>query len=256
MQIDTAYAGAPVISGPALASAVGGTVQERFDAPLGPSTSKPLAEFAERNQCTSYTAGCKKKVETAGGVQEERAFLWQCDAIELATKAGYRGMRRLAAEVVMGSAEAAPHILTIDYLRDVSPCVFWKMQTLEMPRGVRNAWLSTQFQMQPLKLHAGAPVVTVYVQDTPYQLLVDTGAPFACMLFKPPPAGASARKGIQDARGKGVPAASLTKTVRIGRRSFSVPVLYSSAGGPDGLLGLRILEQLDVYLGTDTIGFA
>ena len=189
-------------------------------------------------------------------MQDERAFLWQCDGLQLATNAGYRGMRRLTADVIMGSSEPMPHMLTIDYLRDMSPCVFWKMKTLEVPRGVRHAWVWTQFKTQPLELHAGAPIVTVHVDGKAYRLILDTGAPFACMLFRSPPTKAKAHNHVYDARGKGMTTASLQQTVQIGKRSFLAPVLYSPGSGPDGLLGLQILKQLDVYLGTDVVGFA
>lgn len=262
MQVDTGFAGAPVVSGPCLLATGSGSVSERFDAAARAKASarsaQALGDFAREQQCTSYTAGCRTTAATAAGTQARRSELWQCDPLELQTRGGFQRLRRIPGEVVMGSTEPSPHMLTIDYLRDVAPCVFWMRQgVLEVPRGVRAAWVWAQFSTQPLELRAGAPLVRARVDGQKYKLVLDTGASVAVMLFgaaAPAPGTAAVH---HDTHGKAVPSKEVERTVTIDglKREWRVPVLHAPAAHIEGLIGLAILRDLDVYLGTDAVGF-
>jgi hypothetical protein len=131
----TGYAGAPVLNARLLQLRGNRSVDHalRRIATAGTSQEesyRQLMRFAEENHCTDYTSGCLQRLMGIGASSESSSDMLLCPPIELVSRAGGGYVCPKAAtplplaDVLMTNHEmASPHLLTLDYLMHLSPCL-------------------------------------------------------------------------------------------------------------------------------------
>jgi len=198
-QLDTGYAGPPVISlfllgaGEMVAQKCmhWTGIEERFKHALDVAQSIPASERVRtsaaaiaNSSCESYTSGCTMRLVSIGDVSEQQADMLLCGPLEF--NDAYRRLlspraqtaRPQADVVVTNALHGAPHIVTADYIFQVSPCCLW------MNRGVWETCMNTlrlgsiaqSFCTFALRLVGGAPVMDVHVLGVRLVCTIDTGA--------------------------------------------------------------------------------
>ena len=263
-QMDTGYSGAPLVSGTFLSSTPSsGSPLERYEHALRHrSTRSSLSDFVAKEQCSTYSGGCKTTVQTASGVSDSHSRLWMCGCIQMQTEDGHFScVRRRSADVLVAKEDAPCHLLSFDYMRDVSPSVLWMRDKVwEVCRGVRATWLRSVFHIEKMHLHNGVPCISAMVAGSLRRLILDTGGGFAILLNRSHSSGIAltGKKVHHWSVGGGGFCGELGEaSVHVSRTTFdSVPVVVSSKtmSGVDGLVGLGLLRCLDIYIGHKHIG--
>lgn len=266
--IDTAYAGAPVVSTSYLSvqSQCGGindvqTHYLRCMASLkGEITNddrhRAVRTLVHSGVCRSFTSGCTQRLMGIGATQESQSDMLLCPAI------GIGGTHDMTSDVLMTHPlRGGIHILTTDYLLHRSPCV--------LRPGTGRVYFGTNvgrhtFEFHPAKLVGGAFVVPMRVGDDILEIVVDTGA--AAALSLAPSAVArlrscrtlSKRAYQSGVNGERVCSDVLEADVWIGRfHPGRVEVFANSREihGCDGYAGMGLLRAFDLWLQPDAIGF-
>ena len=274
--IDTAYAGAPVLSTSYLAvqSTCGGgafaasSTSERYARcvrALRHEVSEPQRHAAvdallRGGRCRAYTSGCTMRLMGIGETTEAQADMLLCPALR--PQDGY------ASDVlVTHPLRGSVHILTCDYLLHRAPCV------LRPGAGVLHVRLSLlaqlalrpTFHFVPVRFVGGAFCVVLEVGGTPLHVVVDTGAAAALSLGKgaaaklkactrPAPARRATQSGVH---GERVCSDVLTARVRLGALDLGDVEVFANATeveGADGYAGLGLLRALDLWLEPHTLG--
>jgi len=280
-QVDTGYSGPPVVSPRFLAaeaqlgkgrrSDVGAHFKaclEAMEALRAEETfvSSCVSEFVASN-CTQYTGGCHVKTQTISSTSMRHSDLVTCGCIHLtsgtrqvcATQKGAKG-----ADAILLSDISGPHILTMDYLLRVSPCVLWlRSERLELCRGVRGRFLQSKFHMRRLVLNRGSPLVTVRVGGARLSCVLDTGAGLSVSVTREKlEAMMRHKKTMKRITQVGVDAEEVcsdlvVSTVALaGKRFRDVPVAVTDVRGDgvDGYIGLGLLRCFDLMITRSAIG--
>lgn len=209
MQIDTGYAGPPVLSlsyaGLLERSSAAATVQAEYKRAVSASAASTSAsqrrafEGALRSgRCVKYTSGCTMRLMGIGSVVDQQADLMLCHSVSLEPIAEDGGDddreswvdvgaedRPRAQVFVTHSLPRNPHIATCDFLFHMGGALLrpHEEKVLLGPGLLRHATSeggggdASPFLTCPMELAGGAPVVRLHLDDVQVRLTVDTGAP-------------------------------------------------------------------------------
>jgi hypothetical protein len=187
--LDTGYAGPPVLSINYLASAssYSNDPTREFKNAMRQMTEKrlsvdeetrALASFVASSRCVSYTSGCTMRLMSIGGVQEQQAYLFLCDALQFKTVSGRYLAPRKSDIVVTHALPETINILTCDYLTQMAPCLLsMKKETLSVQMdAAQYAALLPTFTMFEFRQNGGAFVASFFLSSLEFHLTIDTGA--------------------------------------------------------------------------------
>ena len=268
--VDTAYAGAPVVSMSYLAAGSNafdpGSVETRYRRAMHAlrhevtedARHAALRGLLAQGACRSYTSGCTMRLMGIGTTNEAQADMLLCPPVLPGSHA------HVDADVlVTHPLHGSVHILTCDFLLHRAPAVLRpRAGTLEL--GVHDPLRRHGFEMHPARFVGGAFVVAMTVGDAPLQIVVDTGAAAALSLGasaarKLRTCAATARRATQTGvHREKVCSDVLTARVRVGSLDVGEVEVFATAGevqGADGYAGMGLLRSVDLWLQPDAIGF-
>lgn len=272
--IDTAYAGAPVLSTSFLSVQRaclrgGGGVRARAarclralrtDVTEDARQDAVTQELLQRTQCRAFTSGCTMKLMGIGTTVETQADMLLCPALRLAGRGDVDAVQ--ADVLVTNPLRGSMHILTVDYLLHRAPA------TLLLSRGAlvfHDDWSAPFFTHVPAETVGGAFVVSVDVGGTPLRVVLDTGAG-APLSLSAAAARRVARLRVPDARahttqvgvnGERVCSDLRAAQVRVaGIDLGEVAVLVNDTPiqGADGYAGMGLLRALDMRFVPGSVG--
>lgn len=275
--LDTAYAGAPVLSTSYLSillerEACRGSVQTRYRRALKTLHEKVTASqrhaavdaLLANTSCRAFVSGCTQRLMGIGETTELHADMLLCPPLRHAGA----GVFDAADVFVTNPLPGAVNILTCDYLLHHAPCVLRPaagLLHLGLTRG--EAWaMRPTFTFVPARMVGGAFSIAMDVGGTPLQLVVDTGAGAALSLGKSalsklarsePTARRAHQVGVH---GEVVCSDVLLAEVRCGPWSPDGPVeIFANdtelQGDADGYVGMGLLRCLDLWLEPNAFGF-
>ena len=275
--IDTAYAGAPVLSTSYLA------VQHSCGRGILSTEAKyRQCVHALRNEvreddryaavdtllraqtCRAYTSGCTQRLMGIGSTVEAQADMLLCDGIRF----GMHKTHNVDADVfVTHPLHGSVHILTCDYLLHRAPCVIRPAaRRLHLNVSPMHP-MRAGFEFHEAEFVGGAFVVPMRVGGADLKIVVDTGAAAAISLgrsavdkvatcAKPLPATRALQSGVN---GERVCSDVLTASVQIGGLHMGNAVeVFANADeveGADGYAGMGLLRMVDLWLQPNAIGF-
>ena len=274
-QLDTGYAGAPVLSTDYLArggAIMRGGVQRRYVARTEASGERGgdaavHAFLARCASCRMFTSGCTMTLASIGAVREQATPLILVDSLSLDghTIDSHRGDLVVALPLAH-----SPHILTMDYLLHRAPALLCPARgtlRLRVPLLAQMA-LHPTMVLLPLELSDGAPLVRMEVGGVPdLRIVIDTGASAPLSLNAAAAARVAARvadtpdvarKVVQTGvNGERVCSDVIRATVRIMSLDFGrmqVLVNQTPTRNADGYAGMGMLRAMDILLEADQIG--
>jgi hypothetical protein len=277
--IDTAFAGAPVISTSYLVQLYGplAVAQDRVDPAVQTryvditsnlnvtedARHAALSHFLAQSGCRMYTSGCTMRLMGIAETTESQSDLLLCDTFFMLHD---RHMWRRTSEVlVTNPLHSSIHILTIDFLLHRSPCVLLPGRRRILWR-VSDSWLRSTFVFVSSVFVGGALRVPMIVGGTELQIVIDTGAAAAlsisaaaidkiqrCELFDLP------RRALQTGvNGERVCSDAFVARVSIGSVDMGEVETFAnsqSVQGADGYAGMGLLRALDIWLSPSDVGF-
>ena len=287
-QVDTGYAGPPVLStsylavhGDQLFSDAGMTTQKRYQATLQAlrhrvgdrERSNALDKFLKASHCRAFTSGCTMRLMGISTTVEQQADMMLCAPLAFRTPFGV--MRALAKPSSQANAEVfvtnplhgSCHILTCDFLLQAAPVLIRMTGGIELNlSAARIAIVARMSETIPLRLIGGAPVVSILIGDEKFVCTLDTGAPGPVTL------GAQAIERLPGAlcprtpyvsyqggiNGDRVCSSVIVAPVSIGNalRFENLPIFVNEAPveETDGYIGMGLLRAMDILLTTSTLG--
>lgn len=269
--VDTAYAGAPVLSVSYMnclrknRRLTTGSLRRRFRSTMlaleTPMTTlekhETLNEYVGRGTCKTFTSGCTMRLMGIGETSENQSDMFLCPPIALD---GRPSLRWDADVFVTNPLHGSPHILTSDYLLHHGPTL------LEPARGrltLRAAPALGRFDLFDAHLVGGAFLIPIQVGEAILDVVVDTGASTTLSI------GLSATQRIQGSsptqrrvyqsgvNGENICSDVVVASVVLGSTSLGrVEVLFNSSDveSADGYVGIGILRAFDLYLSHETLG--
>lgn len=280
--IDTAYAGAPVLSlsylncirkDPRLVRR-GMGVRTRFlhtmsalqQAMTNHEKHETINDFLSCARCRTYTSGCTMRLMGIGATAEAHSEMFLCPAVSLL--GGGLALHRLWASqwnadvFVTHVLSGSPHILTSDYLLHRSPVL------LEPRRGCLTFWTRARvssFDFFPPVLVGGAFVIPILLGETSVHVVVDTGASTTVSISRAVARrlGGVCRSQQQTVQQTGVNGEKVcsdvvTTNITLGGTHLpGVNVLVNSqtVEGAEGYIGIGVLRAFDMYVSHNGIGF-
>lgn len=271
--IDTAYAGAPVLSTSYLSSTTlpvlrSGDVGARFRAALAVGRNVGDAAQAVRTHllpaCRAYTSGCTMRLMGIGTTTEAQSDMLLCPALHLDGAGREDGGDVFMTHPLPGSV----HILTCDYLLHRAPCVI-RPHAGEMRLrvgGLEALALAPTFHFFPAVFVGGAFAVPMVVGGVTLEVVVDTGAGAALSLgstavaklrdcVRPSPARRATQAGVN---GERVCSDVLRARVAVGPHDVGEVEVFANdhhVEGADGYAGMGLLRAFDLWLAPDRVGF-
>ena len=286
-QLDTGYAGAPVISSRYLAAEVRNRKRyskyrptDRYDknmelmGTIGKNDEDFVRvcvdEFISTQGCTEYTAGCSVNTISIAARSMKHSQLIMCRCMELQTVGGRRFCVKRAttkksglADVFMISDIKGPHIMTMDYMTQIGPVVLWmRERRMEVCKGLRKTWLRSKFDMKRLHLNGGSPIVSVRVGGIRLRCVLDTGAT-VCMSInrnanRPYMSHKRTLKKITQLgiNNEYVCSDVITTTVVMCNKKFvDVPIVVTDVTDDvDGYIGMGLLRCFDIMFTSSSMG--
>ena len=271
--IDTAYAGAPVLSVSYMNAirkdrrlASSGNVKLRFmktmDALEKRMTNhemhETLNEYVSRGICRTFTSGCTMRLMGIGETSETQAEMLLCPPILLA---GRKKWHWDADVFVTNALPGSLHILTSDYLLHHGPAL------LEPEKGSLTLRASIQrknFDIFDVNLVGGAFVIPVQVAGITLNVVIDTGASTTLSISQSKAEKIKNgceplnRKVYQSGvNGENICSDVVRLDVVLGSTIVpSVDILVNSKDveGADGYIGIGILRAFDLYLCYECVG--
>ena len=271
--IDTAYAGAPVLSisymnclrkNKRLSSS--GSVKTRFMSTMealrhqmpNHERHETLNEYVDRGICRSFTSGCTMRLMGIGETTETQSEMLLCPPILLAGKKKWNWD---ADVFVTNPLSGSTHILTSDYLLHHGPAL------LEPRRGqltLRAAIQKNNFDIFEAYLVGGAFVIALEVGGVVMNVVLDTGASTTLSIAR------SAAKRIENdckalhkkvyqtgVNGENICSDVVRLNVTVGSTSLSdIDVLINTQDveGADGYIGIGILRAFDIFVSHECVG--
>lgn len=267
--VDTAYAGAPVLSTsylmlprpPPLLSleAQYRHVVDRLDGTLSADAHhRAVASLLGRASCRSFTSGCTMRLMGIGTTMETQTDMLLCDAVRLdGQTAVYE-----ADMFVTHPLPSSVHILTMDFLLHRAPCIIMPRRGIICWRALHTAERSFEFHTP--QFVGGAPRITMVVGGAHLNIVLDTGAGAALSLSAEAAQRIEAceRTSIQKAtqtgvNGERVCSDAIATQVRIGQLYLGNIEVFVNTGhveGADGYAGMGLLRMLDMWLSAYRIG--
>ena len=279
-QLDTGYAGPPVLSSNYLAAmgkvdasrggwkrSYAATIEAVRDVDDASRTSA-VNSFLRRGTCNSYTSGCTMRLMGIGSIVEQQADMFLCDPIRFKTFSGrYSSPNRGRGDVlVTNPLPSSAHLLTFDYLRHLAPSV------IDIGRGKLHLRMSAtadalarmRYRMRPLRTMGGAPVVDVIIGHETFVCTLDTGSPSGVCIGSQAASRipTSCRGTGRSVTQRGVNGESVCSTIVVADidvNGISVPsscifVNDTAVDHSDGYVGLAVIRALDIYIGGDELG--
>ena len=276
--VDTAYAGAPVLSLTFLARQARGECSTRDLASCMRRLRRGASADDAREgyevlralllrECRSFTSGCTMRLMGIGETKEAQSDMLLCPGLRLEGVASPSSVD--ADDFVTNPLRGNPHILTSDYLLHRAPALLrMGAQTLELQvSAARQLALGPTFDFQPARFAGGAFVVKMLVGDGELDVVVDTGAAAPLSVSKaaaskikrrtrPDPPRRITQVGVN---GERVCSDVHRARVRVGKTLDlgEVDVLFNShpVEGADAYAGMGLLRAVDVWLEPRRIGF-
>lgn len=282
--IDTGYAGAPVLSLPMLACerkiSEKGTIDQRVAACIAAVNAyrvtqreqeSALLTFMDDQGCVEYTSGCTTRLMGIGQTSENTSAILLCPSLELKVKGAskFTSCKACAslpnADMFGTSRMTGLHILTIDFLMHVSPCILSPARgELEISIGA-SEYLRARagFVKCASEFSGGSFVTTLVVGGERVQCTVDTGA--SSFLSLSSSAAARIRKCSQESpqrirqvgvNGENVCSDVVLCDVEFCQTKFSeIPVFLNDydLDDVDGYVGLSLLRAFDLLITTDEL---
>lgn len=267
--VDTAYAGAPVLSTSYLATRLAPLVSlereyrlvvDEMRALDDAARHRALNAFLARGACRSFTSGCTMRLMGIGETTEAQSDMLLCPALTL------DGVAAFPSDVfVTNPLPMSVHILTIDFLMHRAPCVL-AIGKGQLTFQETSPLVRASFAFQTPHLVGGALRVAMRVGDRTLQVVVDTGAAASlslsprackglteCALTTPP------RKMTQrGVHGEVVCSQAFEARVQVGRIDLGRVEVFANADdveGADGYAGIALLRALDLWIEPGAVGF-
>lgn len=284
--LDTAYAGAPVLSGHYLAlmkrgHASTGTVQEQWtklrqymssqkrNSISDAEIQKVIREFVQNSSCRSFTSGCTMRLMGIGSTSEAQSDMFLCPSLDIADV----NDRHQGDVLVTNPLRGSVHILTSDYCLHRQPVVIEAdpsdssklLLILHADKSRRGKFVSTG-KVYPVKLVGGAFLVPMTVGGATLQVVVDTGAA-ACLSISKSALHkmktCALPKAAKRARQAGVNGEKICSDIVLcdiglgGSVLNNVNVFVNSMDvqGADGYAGVGLLRAFDIWFTSHEIGF-
>lgn len=277
--VDTAYAGAPVVSESFTAvqhRCQWGSVASRYKTcmnliqrSVGPDERNVSVhnEFLRNYRCRSFTSGCTMRLMGIGETVENQADMLLCPAIRFDRRTS-DGDPIQADVLVSNPLPGSVNILTIDYLLHRSPCILLPAQQrihLRAPAS-QSALLRPSFQFHAVRIVGGAYSVTFDIGGAAFDMVVDTGAAttvsissaaigrLTACLHDPKRPRSLVQVGVN---GERICSDLISARVRLGRIDFGVVDVLANTSpvqGADGYVGMGLLRALDLWFETSRMG--
>lgn len=276
--VDTAYAGAPVLSTSYLAAHAHertGSVQDRYRAVVDALRSSvddasrfaALNDLLTRRVCRSFTSGCTMRLMGIGATQEAQADMLLCPALVIDPPRAPEMINGVQGDIfVTHPLPHSVHILTCDYLLHHSPAILLPAAQELRLHAMADPLLLQSFEYHTARFVGGAFVVPFYVAGAQLQIVIDTGAAAALSLgrsvrsrltsaVQPTPPRHATQGGVH---GERVCCDVLEASVQVG--SLKVPkvevfINAQEVEGADGYAGIGLLRAFDLWLEPNRIGF-
>lgn len=273
-QLDTGYAGPPVLSSNYLAASQDPVVQRAARRPeTGYATiierivnlddgerDGAVDNFLARSRCHAYTSGCTMRLMGIGSIVEQQADMFLCDALRFSTSLGtlITPKRERGDVLVTNPLPSSVHILTFDYLRHLAPVIIdngrGRLEILDRP--------TYSFDIRPLRTAGGSPVVDVVVDGVAFACTLDTGSPGGVCIGSQAASRLSTRvrptgltvsqTGVNDERVcSSIVIASAVSVHDV--KLVDVPIFVNNipVDHTDGYVGMGLVRALDIYIGDD-----
>lgn len=275
-QIDTGYAGPPVLSltylsfmqrHPNTRDEFRDILSKLFIEEDEETQLNAIDNLVARERCFPYTSGCTMRLMGISNTVEQQADMLMCGMLKFENVHGRhvspksKKQSARADVLVSNSLPYSVHILTCDYLFQVAPCVIrMKEQVLDCNATIR---VEDGFSMFALNLVGGSPVVDIDVGGTVFSVTVDTGATggvclgnralnqFECTQI----AGSVRQIGVNTDE---ICSSIVTSNVKLAGLSFeNVPVYINDhdVEATDGYVGMGFLRCVDILITTQAVGF-
>ena len=265
--VDTAYAGAPVLSTSYLATAprrAYPSITAEYRASIAALSRKPsegerlaaINAFLRRAPCRAYTSGCTMRLMGIGTTSETQSDMLLCPPIRVAAET------ETADVFVTNPLPTSVHILTMDYLMHRAPCVLLPAQQ-KMMWSVVNPAMRATFEFFVPRLVGGAARIPMSIGGATLQIVVDTGAAAALSLAADSFERVSSCENRQkSALQRGVNGERICSTVvhadvsvgRVNLGSVEVFVNSTNVEGADGYAGMGLLRALDLWIAPRELG--
>lgn len=273
--IDTAYAGAPVLSTSYLALLLSQrrwpavSIEKRYrDIVSGlrhevtpNDRHNGLSRFLATRTCRTFTSGCTMRLMGIGATSESQSDMLLCERVTFA------GPQSFNADVfVTHPLPSSVHILTMDFLMHRAPCVIMPGRAAMQWRVQNDPLLKSSFEFHTPHFVGGAICVTVHVGGSPLNVVIDTGAAAALSIAgssisqikhceRPSEAMKARQRGVN---GEEVCSDVITTTVSIGSLHLGEIETFANSRdveGADGYAGMGLLRMVDLWISPNEIGF-
>ena len=280
MLLDTGFGGTPLLSLPLLAEETGKRVSpsdhSSFVSSCGKHDSKgqetALTSFLSKLGCASFTGGCTQRLNGIGSSETMTTDTLLTPPVQFVSDSsglpfGPRHVSGMpSADIFSTTTMQTTHILTLDVLRQSSPCLLspregtltFSLRTGEM-RGERPT-----FTALTSTLRGGSFVCKAKVGGTDFELADDTGASTYVSLGEEAARrirdydSSSERHMVQIGVGEekicsDVVAADVTVSDGISFSSVPICLNDTPSGDVDGYIGACFLECLDMLITKDEL---
>jgi hypothetical protein len=280
-QLDTGYAGAPVISKSYLASqqhTVARDACQRYESAIKASRrvsnddiQRAITRLLKSGLCRSFTSGCTMRLMGIGSTNEMQSDMLLCQG--LAIKDEYGEYQRMCGTVdadvfVTHSLKGGVHILTCDYLLHRSPSVLCPADEklwLGLSHEERSA-MEPSFKFHDAFFVGGSFAIMMTVGGVPLRVVVDTGATAPLSISKSSSSRIKQCSVPSDGmfnitqigvNGERICSSSISVNVKIGSVELgNVIALVNNENveGADAYAGLGMLRALDIWIEPHRIG--
>ena len=276
--LDTAYAGAPVLSTSYLTirdKKISGSVSEQYkhiSELLSKQTNvndrhRAVKNLINSKSCRSYTSGCVMRLMGIGETAEMQADMLLCPLLKI--KGDEVNKNDLNADIfVTHPLPGSIHILTCDYLLHRSPCLICPRRNAIYfhPQSVEILKKEQGFEFQDAFLVGGAFTIKANVGGAHARLVVDSGAAATLSLGKTLSKqlkickytdGGPRRISQSGVHGESICSEVYHTSISFGKIHFDDVCVYANeydVEGADGYIGIGMIHALDVWLEHNKIG--
>ena len=228
--------------------------------------------YARAHGCDAYTSGCTMRLMSISTTVEQQADMFMCrmlafEAGDGRTIAPRRDVNGPQADVlVTNPLPGSVHILTADYLFHLAPCcIHMAAERLETRISSTRAamMLATEFKTSPVSLVGGALAVSLEVGGRNFTVTVDTGAPGSICLARETVGTFACTQMGGSLQQTGVNAETVCSTlvsanVTFYGRTIRDAVIFvndRSVEHTDGYVGMGFLRAFDMFITNTRVGF-